>query len=174
MHTRLGRSSRSVVSFGFVVLAAPVILLPGPSNVSARLERQREASVEGLLGQSGIDARLVGTWHGTARVANADLAAWTPAVRLVIAADGGVTGEIGEAALVRARLHRNRGPLGRLLRSKTEWIVDGELDGPLSAGRALSRRRIRIPFDLVEPALEGGFHASGGGAAVTAVVRLLR
>jgi len=120
------------------------------------------------VAQAQAPAALVATWEGEARIANAPLGACRPMVRLTIAADGTVQGMVGEARLVRGRLRPNRGALGRWFHMKTDWVVDADLDGPLLSVESVTRERIRIPFDLEELELHGGFHASGGGVTVKA------
>ena len=104
---------------------------------------------------------LVGVWSGRTRV----IVTWVEReeldLELEIARDGGVTGTVGDARLVRARCERNRGDLGRELGIKTVWIVRGDLEGELIADEGLRRDAVSIPIDLREGRLEGGLHSSG-------------
>ncbi|MFG0318409.1 MAG: hypothetical protein ACF8XB_14140 [Planctomycetota bacterium JB042] len=104
---------------------------------------------------------LVGAWAGDARVIVEFCEADTIPIRLDIRADGTVTGSVGDAALVDAAYHENRGALGRKLKVATDHIVSGKLDGPLIAAENVTRRAIDIPFDLKFGRLDGGFHSSG-------------
>jgi hypothetical protein len=107
------------------------------------------------------DARLVGTWEGDAAI----VVSWTTQrqlhVRLAVAPDGRVTGEVGDARLVDGRLRRNRGRLGRLLHVKTDYIVRGALTGAVIAAEGVTRDAVSIPFNRAGESLLGAVHTSG-------------
>ena len=109
----------------------------------------------------GAPADLVGGYAGRARI----IVSWVEQehleVRLEVDADGRVTGTVGDAALVDGYLSRNRTRVGRALGLATDWIVIGELDGPLIAAEGVAREGVKIPIDLVEGRLEGGLHSTG-------------
>jgi hypothetical protein len=103
----------------------------------------------------------VGHWEGTARI----IVTWAKQtqlhVTLKIEADGKVTGRVGDANLTNARLKKNRGWIGQNLKVKTDYIVVGELKGPIVAAEGISRSRIKISLNLSAGALAGGIHTSG-------------
>lgn len=115
-----------------------------------------------------VPVALVATWEGDARIVNSALDACRPGMRITIDADGTVQGMVGEARLVRGRLRRDRGALGRFFHVKSDWVIDAGLDGPILSSESVRRERIRIPFDVEEFELRGALRAEGGGAAVTA------
>lgn len=104
---------------------------------------------------------LVGRWSGSARIVVDFCAADSVPLALSIQSDGTVAGRVGDAELVDATYARNRGPIGRLFKVKTDSIIQGRLVGPLVAAESIERDSIDIPFDLKFGRLDGGFHTSG-------------
>jgi hypothetical protein len=104
---------------------------------------------------------LVGHWQGSGRI----IVTWCEQERLPvlldIGADGTVAGTIGDARLVEARVRRNRGALGRALHVKTDWIVTGDLDGPVVAAEGIERDGVKLPFNLLDAELKGAVHTTG-------------
>lgn len=126
--------------------------------------------------QAPIDtahAALVGTWEGTVALDSGSVET-DAAIRLVIAADGTVTGTVGDATIRNARIGRNPSLLARLFGLGTTWQLYGELAGPLRAADALRRDRVTMPLDLVDGELRGDFNASGGGRLLSVRARLRR
>jgi len=115
----------------------------------------------GCRGPSEPPAELVGPWQGDARVIVSWCAQERLTLELEIDAAGGVRGRVGDARLTHGRLCRNRGELGRRLELATDWIVLGDLDGPLVASDDIVRAGVKIPFDLVAGELRGGLHSTG-------------
>jgi hypothetical protein len=111
---------------------------------------------------------LAGRWCGSATVHNDFVSQATIEVVLDIQPTRAVTGRVGDATIVDARLDRNRGVLGRLLGIKTDWIVRGKLRGPLIVADDVDRGAFTIPLSIrvtgraVE--LSGTVHATGAGA----------
>ena len=115
-----------------------------------------------------VPEALVGTWEGKAKF-------WVPlfeegasqsqhsdkpvAIRIRIAADGSVEGQVGTAHLVGCKLKRNRGWWGKTLHLATDYIIcDGRLEGPvLSTDRKAAKRSFTIPFNEDGGTLKGGF-----------------
>jgi hypothetical protein len=113
------------------------------------------------------DPGMVGAWSGDGQI----VVNWTDQsfihVRLDILADGSVTGTVGDARLTAGRISRNRGPIGRLLNIKTDYIVRGELRGPVIASEHIERDRVNLPLNWDGRTFRGGLHTSGsafGGA----------
>lgn len=118
--------------------------------------------------EPSVDPCLVGHWQGQAEI----IVAWCRQkqlrVDIEVRPDGRATGRVGEAVLNGARLTRNRGVLGRRLGLATDWILRGELAGPLVAAEGIVRNRVSIPLDFREDRWVGGLHTSGskfGGAS---------
>lgn len=118
--------------------------------------------------EPSIDPRLVGRWQGQAEI----IVTWCRQkqlrVSLEVQPDGRVTGRVGEAALSGARLTRNRGWLGRRLGLATDWILRGELVGPVVLAEGIVRESVSMPFDFQQGVWVGGLHTQGtpfGGVA---------
>jgi len=110
---------------------------------------------------------MVGTWNGDAQI----VVNWThqPSihVRLVVLGDGSVSGRVGDADLTNGRITTNRGPIGRSLRIKTDYIVSGQLVGLLIAAEHIQRDAVKLPLNWDGSAFTGSVHSSGsmfGGA----------
>jgi hypothetical protein len=113
------------------------------------------------------DPAMVGTWSGDGQI----VVNWTDQrsihVRLVIVADGSVSGAVGDAQLTSARIARNRGAIGRFLHIKTDYIVSGELRGPVIASEHVQRDGVKMPLNWNGSVFTGALHTSGsafGGA----------
>lgn len=113
------------------------------------------------------DPAMIGTWRGDGQI----VVNWTDQssihVRLVIVADGSVSGEVGDAQLTSARIARNRGAIGRFLHIKTDYIVSGKLRGPVIASEHIQRAEVKMPLNWNGREFSGSLHTSGsafGGA----------
>jgi hypothetical protein len=108
-----------------------------------------------------VDTSMVGRWSGVARI----FVNWTNQrelpVTLDIHSDGTVEGTVGDATLAGGRFHANRGWLGRALRFKTDWIVEGKLEGTLVAADSVVRDAVKIPLDFDGETFDGGVNSSG-------------
>ncbi len=115
--------------------------------------------VVGAVGDGAwtVPETLVGTWAGESEFYVPCFEKGTylhehsdkpVAIRIHIAADGNVTGQIGTAQLVGCKLKRNRGWRGRLLHLWTEHVIrDGWLEGPVFDGDRETRRPFAFPFN---------------------------
>lgn len=117
--------------------------------------------LSGVVAAQAALPEMCGRWKG-----NADIFVnWTKArtlpVEIVIAADDRVTGKIGDATIVNGRFRPNRGWLGRVLRIKTDWIIDGRLDGPIIAAEKIVRGELMMPLNWKGSSFEGGIATSG-------------
>lgn len=118
-----------------------------------------------------LAAGIVGTWEGHAAVRSPSVPPAGIPVTLTIAADLRVTGTVGDAVLKEGRFRENRGPVGRLFRLGTEFMIEGTLEGPLVGKDGVVRQRVRMPVDMVGEELRGDLNATGGGTLIS--VRLL-
>ena len=107
-------------------------------------------------------ASLAGTWSGNANIVVQFVQQKRLAVRLVIAEDGSVSGSVGDATLVDAKLRPGRGGVQRSLGWGREYRIHGRLSGNLVAAENVRRDAVDI---LLDPAsdgtLVGGLHSSG-------------
>jgi len=105
--------------------------------------------------------RLAGHWKGSARI----IVDWckqpTLPVTIDIHSDGSVTGKIGDATLTKAQVTRNRGWVGRKLNLATDYIIRGDLTGPIVAAESITRASVSLPLNLAASNLDGGVHTSG-------------
>lgn len=104
---------------------------------------------------------MSGVWCGSARI----VVNWTRekrlGVQLAIAPSGDVTGRIGDAQLLAARLKTNRGPVGKMLNIKTDYIVVGKLRGPIIAAEGITRASVKVPLNWTGSELRGGVGTDG-------------
>jgi len=108
---------------------------------------------------------FAGRWEGKAQIA----ANWCKQRQLTVVVDihpdGSVTGKVGDATLANARLAANRGWLGRALRLFSDYLIQGDLDGPLVAADKITRAGVSIPLDVDGDSFVGAVHSSGSKAA---------
>lgn len=117
--------------------------------------------LSGIAAAQAALPEMCGRWKGNADV----LVSWTKArtlpVEIVIAPDDRVTGKIGDATIANGRFRANRGWLGRALHIKTDWIIDGRLEGPISAAENIVRDELMMPLNWKGSSFEGGIATSG-------------
>ena len=110
---------------------------------------------------SAVLESMTGHWEGNARI----VVNWCEQPSLHVAVDihldGSVTGTVGDARLVNARLERNRGWIGRKLNLATDYIIRGELDGPVVAAENFVREGVHIPLNFVGGDFSGAVHTTG-------------
>ena len=112
-------------------------------------------------GSEPFPAAMTGNWAGDADIFVNWTAQRTLPVKLSIAADGAVSGTIGDAVLRNGRLQRNRTALGRALHVKTDWIVVGDFDGDIIRAESIRRESVKVPLNWVDDHFEGGVNTSG-------------
>lgn len=104
---------------------------------------------------------MTGVWCGSARI----VVNWTVqkalGVRLNISPSGAVTGQVGDARLVAGRLTTNRGPVGRLLNIKTDYIIASKLEGPIIITEGITRPGVKIPLNWTGSEFRGSVHTEG-------------
>jgi hypothetical protein len=115
-----------------------------------------------------IEPAMAGSWAGDGQIVVNWTTERTLRVRLAIAADGRVTGTVGDATVKNGRLEANRTAIGRALHLKTDWIVRGALDGDVIKAEGIRRDGVMIPLNWIADHFEGGVNTSGshfGGKA---------
>lgn len=104
---------------------------------------------------------LVGHWTGGAEV----IVAWAQQPRLDVVLeihrDGALSGRVGDAVLVGGAVQRNRGAIGRLLGTGTDFVIRAELRGDVLRAPRSTRARVSIPFNLVNGELRGSVFTEG-------------
>ena len=112
-------------------------------------------------GGNPVKPEMVGYWEDNAHI----IVNWTQQTNLPvaidIAADGTVTGNIGDATLKKGRLRLNRGWLGRKLNLATDYIIQGDLDGPLIAAEGIKRSGVNMPMNFTDGVFRGCVHTTG-------------
>jgi hypothetical protein len=107
------------------------------------------------------DSALVGTWTGSATITVPWTAQRQLAIRIIVAEDGKVTGNIGDAQLVGARLFSDRTALARALGLGRNYVVEGDLSGAIIRSEGVARSSVRMPLDLSGAELRGELQTSG-------------
>lgn len=111
--------------------------------------------------ERGVDPAMVGSWEGKASIVVNWCAQKELPVRVTIAADGTVTGTVGDATLLDGRLRPNRGWLGRKLKLASDHLIVGDLQGPLIAAEGITRSGVVLPLNFKDGAFQGGLHSTG-------------
>jgi hypothetical protein len=107
-------------------------------------------------------ASLASTWTGSATIVVQFVRQKQLPVRLVIAADGSVTGTVGDATLANATLRPGRGGVERSLGWGRDYRIHGDLQGDLVATESVRRDGVDILFDAApDGTLVGGIHSTG-------------
>jgi hypothetical protein len=117
------------------------------------------------VGDSGLTRTMCGTWQGSAKI----VVNWTKQTNLpvivTISVDGSVTGKVGDAVLEKGVFHRNRSSVGRRLNLATDYIITGQLTGPIITSEGVNRAGVKIPLnfrmDHTNQFFIGGLHTSG-------------
>ena len=141
----VSKGSRRLTA-GFVALIAGGISILGITDATAG---------------SAIKPPMVGTWNGESRI----IVDWCKQeklpISLKIAADGSVTGKIGDATLTDGKLRRNRGTIGRWLKLKTDFILTGNLKGAIVKAEGITRSGVSLPLNFDGKNFTGGLHTTG-------------
>jgi hypothetical protein len=105
---------------------------------------------------------MVGHWEGKAEVAVNWCNAKELAVSFTIAANGSVTGKVGDATLKKGHIYPNPGKQPQGLMLQTKYVIEAGLDGPLVAAEKITRDEICIPVEVTKDGqLAGAFLTSG-------------
>ena len=104
---------------------------------------------------------MTGVWCGSARI----VVDWTVqknlGLRLTIDRSGNVTGQIGDAQVTSGRVRANRGPVGRMLNIRTDYIIVGKLRGAIIADEGVQRSEVKIPVNWTGSEFQGSVHTDG-------------
>jgi hypothetical protein len=112
-------------------------------------------------GENRIPEAMTGSWKGGAQIIVVWCKQTNLQMQLHIKPDGQVTGRIGDATFRNGQFGKNRGSLGRKLNLKTDYIITGDLEGPIIAAEKISRRSVSIPLNMKDGVFTGGLHTSG-------------
>ena len=97
---------------------------------------------------------VVGHYEGNAKIivdwCNLDSLAFD----LTIDDLGNVTGNIGDAIIIQGKIKANT-------YGSTKFIIDAKLEGSIIEKEEIKRESIKIPFDLIDGNIVGGFGTSG-------------
>lgn len=110
---------------------------------------------------SPVAPAMIGHWEGDARIIVSWCRQTNLHVTIDIRNDGSVTGKVGDATVIKGRLAQNRGSLGRKLNLATDYIIKGELGGPVVAAEGVMRKSVSIPLNFLGGKFVGGIHTSG-------------
>ena len=100
--------------------------------------------------QTAPPQEVVGTWEAKAKTHAGQLK-----IHFDLQEDGTVSGTVGEASMVNAYFKKNRGWLGKSLHMATDYIIVGELDGPVTDDLLCAQFRIVGQFN--ENGIRGDF-----------------
>jgi hypothetical protein len=108
-----------------------------------------------------VTEAMAGEWEGRAHIIVNWVQQTNLVIRLHVQRDGAVSGIIGDAVLTKGRLRSNRGWLGRKLNIKTDYMIEGRLNGPLLGAENISRASVKMPLNFNGTNFVGGLHTSG-------------
>jgi hypothetical protein len=109
---------------------------------------------------------LVGTWEGKSKIhvpADKEITPGQPpsepvAIRIRIAPNGNIEGQVGTARFVGCKLKSNRGWFGKWMDVKTDYIIcDGCLQGPVPGLDQEAKHSFTVPFNLIDGVFKGSF-----------------
>ena len=110
---------------------------------------------------NAINPALVGHWEGNGRI----IVSWCHqknlAAKVDIHPDGSVSGTVGDARLTEGRFLKNRGWLGRKLNIETDYIITGNLNGPIVAAEGITRQRVMMPCNFEDGLIKGAVDTDG-------------
>ena len=90
-------------------------------------------------------------------------------VSIIIGNNGEVSGMVGEAALAECKVTPNRGWLSRQLNIKTDFIINGKLNGRTFEKDSILNKNISIPFNVNNGELTGSLFLNNKGNNYPAV-----
>ena len=113
-----------------------------------------------LHAQQAADSITVGRWVGRADITTTWTTRRTLEMRLDVQADGSVTGSIGDAVLVDARIIRGNRFAHAIGRGR-DYTIDARLSGALIRAEGVQRERVHISIDYVSDRISGDLQTSG-------------
>jgi len=134
-----------------LAMAAKHILLLLAVLIASTLQAADEA----------VPKSMIGHWEGNARI----IVDWCKQQQLHVAIDinsnGSITGKVGDATLTHGQFTSNRGWIGRKLNLATDYIIRGDLTGPIVSAEDITRPSVSIPLNFSNGSFVGGIHTSG-------------
>ena len=106
------------------------------------------------------DSALVGSWSGQAPLTVSWTVQRSLTVRLDIKEDGSVTGTIGDAQLLDARIYAES-QVARAIRLARQYAIAGRLNGCLIRAEGVLRERVHLSLDVSGQTLTGDLQTSG-------------
>jgi hypothetical protein len=139
------------------------VFSPSCSNPSTEPAGSGSATTAPATAPSSSIAETVqGSWAGSAHAVVVWVNHTQIDVRLDIAPDGSVTGTVGDATLVDARLRSGRSEIERSLGWGRDYRIHGNLDGDIIKAEGIHRDGVDIVFDRRdENTLVGGLSSTG-------------
>lgn len=83
-------------------------------------------------------------------------------VIFIINNDGTVEGTFGNAKLTGCRVNKNRNAIGRALNLATDFVITGNLTGPVFQEDTIVFRNISAPFDMKNNTISGSIFQRDG------------
>ena len=80
-----------------------------------------------------------------------------PWISLSITDNGKAQAKVGSASIANATVVRNRGSIARFLKHKTDYLIEGVLNGHVNFYDTLNYvdQKITIPFNVINDTLQG-------------------
>jgi hypothetical protein len=116
------------------------------------------AVVSLACGKVSAPPGMAGAWKGKGEITCAWCKQREIGIEMTIAANGSVTGKIGDATFAQARLTKN---VVRPDSLPTKYVIKAKLVGPLVASEGVTRATIDIGVDLTGESLTGAFVTNG-------------
>lgn len=113
-----------------------------------------------LPAQRLADTSTVGRWFGRADITVPWTVRRTLELRLDIHPDGGVSGTVGDALLVDARIYRDS-PVAHAIGLARDYAIEGRLVGALIRPEGVLRDRVRFSIDCAADRMTGDLETSG-------------
>lgn len=111
--------------------------------------------------EAGVSPEMQGKWAGNARLAVSWCQQTNLPITLEIHPDGTVAGKIGDARLRNGWIEPNHGVLGLPHTSRSDYIIHGNLKGPIVAAERIVRPHVSIPLNLKNGIFVGKVETSG-------------
>jgi hypothetical protein len=116
------------------------------------------AVVSLACGKVSAPPGMAGSWKGKGEITCAWCKQREIGIEMTIAANGSVTGKIGDATFAQARLTKN---VVRPDSLPTKYVIKAKLVGPLVSSEGVTRATIDIGVDLAGESLTGAFVTDG-------------
>lgn len=113
-----------------------------------------------------VPTALIGNWQSKQKVTVRDKqkgdhvfisAPDSISLQFSIDENGNVNGHLGDAVFENCKVFKNRGDLGKTMNLATDYIIKGELKGPIFPNDPHLKKEINAPFDVKNNKMEGSF-----------------